>query len=239
MNVRVFNSNGIAEFANYLHALRSNPRLDPPKWLCSDQSLSSEFVPLCPVLPGKLGDRMSVARFLHDELLPASHSGRIVADRGLWSWLSLFFFDDLCPLRPNGERKVKETVRYIPDFSDYKKYYRHLLAGPYRVYHAHRTNPQIATAVLHGPVSQISEFTEQFSAYQEIITSPAIMGAISRLYMTPDGKHKPGAKAKGTGSARRLVSILLQFDLTWDLHRMHIDDILKMLPGEFDRYRRA
>ena len=93
--------------------------------------------------------------------------------------------------------------------------------------------------MLHGPVYELGEFVEQFSAYQEIITSPVLMNAISKLYMTPAGQHRRGAKGQGSGSARRLVDVLLQFDLTWDLHRMSIDEILGMLPNEFDRFRRA
>jgi hypothetical protein len=37
---------------------------------------------------------------------------------------------------------------------------------------------------------------------------------------------------------RRLVAVIQQFDLTYDLYAMTADQILTLLPPEFDRWRR-
>ena len=50
-------------------------------------------------------------------------------------------------------------------------------------------------------------------------------------------RHKGGAADREGGSARCLADVLLQLDLTWDLHAMTPDEILELLPGEFDRFQ--
>ncbi len=56
-------------------------------------------------------------------------------DKGLWSWLTAFYFDNICPTDGNGKRKVNESAFYIlRDPKNYTKYYRHLLAYPSRLY---------------------------------------------------------------------------------------------------------
>jgi hypothetical protein len=54
-----------------------------------------------------------------------------------------------------------------------------------------------------------------------------------------NNQPKRGAGGKGPGSARRLADVLNQFDVTWDLYSMSYEEVLAMLPGEFDRFRHA
>lgn len=42
--------------------------------------------------------------------------------------------------------------------------------------------------------------------------------------------------SKGGGSARRLVRIIRQSQLTYDLNSMNGDQIVEMLPFEFDKW---
>ncbi|MFQ5653524.1 MAG: hypothetical protein ACE5GW_02190 [Planctomycetota bacterium] len=47
------------------------------------------------------------------------------------------------------------------------------------------------------------------------------------------------AGGKGRGSARRLADLANQLDLTWDLHTMKAEELLEILPAEFDRFKDA
>jgi hypothetical protein len=160
-------------------------------------------------------------------------------DAGLWGWLSLYYFDQVCPKDVNGHRKVRERARYIPAVSDFRKYYRHLLAGPYRVYRAHRLAPDNALVLLCGPLHRPGEIVEQLIARQEIVTNPNAVGLATKIYYDAStGSFRRGAAAKGNGSARRLADVLNQFDVTWDLYWMAPARLLAKLPAEFEKFTR-
>jgi hypothetical protein len=64
------------------------------------------------------------------------------------------------------------------------------------------------------------------------------MVAITTLYFNPAiEKLKVGAAGKGAGSARRVVDVIQQFDLTWDIYGMDSSKFLSLLPSEFDRFK--
>jgi hypothetical protein len=133
---------------------------------------------------------------------------------------------------------VGEQARYIPAVTDFQKRYRHLLAGPFRVFRTHRDNPARALVLLCGPVHKPGEIVEQIINRQEIISNPKAVEAATTIYFDArTGSFKRGAAGKGGGSARRFAEILNQFDVTWDLYWMSAAGILSKLPSEFDRFR--
>src|SRR5262249_11852361 len=155
-------------------------------------------------------------------------------DTGLWAWLALFYFEQLCPKTAHGQRKPGELARWIPEVTNYQRYYRHLLAGPYRIYRAHRDNPQRAMALLCNPLDRPGDIVEQLASRQEIVTNRAIVESATRLYMdAATARPRRGAGGKGAGSARRLADVLNQFDITWDFYAMDSVNLLSLLPKEF------
>jgi hypothetical protein len=129
-------------------------------------------------------------------------------------------------------------VRWIPEVNNFQRYYRHLLAGPYRIFRAHRDDPERALALLCGPLDKPGDIVEQLASRQEIVTNKAIMLGATRLYIDPaTRKPRRGAGGRSGGSPRRLADVLKQFDVTWDLYAMTADNLLGLLPSEFDRFR--
>lgn len=164
----------------------------------------------------------------------------IARDKGLWTWLALAWMGLLAPPLADGTRKIKAHNRWIPDVDDYRKYYRHLLAGPYLIYQAHKDDPSRALAVLATPVEKPGEVVEQFASRQEMITSDSLMSAITALYYdSQTSQIKRGAAGKAAGSSRRLADVLGQFDVTWDIYGMPSEEILDLLPSEFNRFKPA
>ncbi len=171
-------------------------------------------------------------------LLSGSGISGVEKDKGLWAWLSLFFFEQLCPTDKLGRRQPKERARWIPATSDFRKYYRHLLAGPYRIFRAHRDNPERALALLSGRLDTPGEVAEQMAARQELVTNKAVVALATNLYIDPATRRlRLGAAGKGPGSARRLSDVLRQFDVTWDLYTMQASDLMAMMPEEFRRFQ--
>jgi len=181
-------------------------------------------------------NRLDAARYLH-RVLSGSLLHNLETDAGLWSWLALFFFPDVCARDARGRPKPGEPARWVLEAKSFRRYYRHLLAGPYRVYRAHGDNPERAMALLATPVGNPGDIVEQIASRQELVTNRGVVAAATLLYWDPaTGSVKRGAAGKTNGSVRRFTDVLSQLDLNWDLYSMTAGQIISMLPREFDRF---
>ena len=160
----------------------------------------------------------------------------MINNPNLWSWLTLFWFDQLCPIEKNGKRNVKEIVKYICS-SDFQKYYRHIVAGSYEIYYLHRD--EYARLFLYSPLFIHNDFMEQTASRQGIITNKGFIQMIDKLYWDINlKKPKIGASSpKKMGNLRRLISIVNQMELTYDLRSMSKKEILSLIPSEFDMWK--
>lgn len=239
MNLRRLTSSGVAALTEYLDRLRAEPTRLPPIALLTDDTRSELVTPTR--LAGEMmpTSRRAAAERLTD-LLGTTAPLDVAADVGLWSWLALFYFDALCPANRAGERKPRERAAYIPEPGNYRRYYRHLLLGPYLIYQAHLDNPNRAQALLCKPPHVIDDIVGQIASRYEYVTNPGIVGLTTTLYFDSQvGTTKRGAGGKGAGSPRRLADVLKQFDLTWDLFGMTTEELRAILPQEFDRFLRV
>lgn len=242
MRLRRLNEKGIEEFGIYLDALASNSMLAPPMEMLEDPTKSDGLTLKVEIDSKKFSNRFEAAKYLYDKFIEAGVAD-FDLDRGVWAWLSLFWFD---ALRPPADKLKKnwpgERARWIPSEShDWKKFYRHLLAGPWRVYRFHRDNPARAMVVLCGPLYAPGEASEQLLSRQEVVTNRGIVELATRLYYDPVGqKIKRGAASKGAGSFRRFAKDFPdQFGVTWDLYAMTADQVEALLPREFNRFLSA
>ncbi len=235
MNLRRLTPKGIAAFTAYLDYLKVDPALTPPNYLLDDAQ-NSESVAEIEVLQRIFATRFEAAAAL-DDLVSAVGLPSAERDAGLWAWLALFYFDQLCPLKA-GERKVGAHARYIPDTQNFQRFYRHLLVGPFLIYRAHADEPQRSLGVLATILSSPGDIVEQFASRQELIANRAVIGTVTKLYFDPEsGRLKRGSGGKGAGSPRRLADIVNQFDVTYDLFSMTVGNVVALLPPEFGRFK--
>lgn len=188
---------------------------------------------------GLFADRMEAAEYFTDLLEPLTAKyPNLDIDAGLWTWLSLRWLDVLAPADADGTRSISDLVRYIYAPDEYTSYYRHYLAGPYRIYKAHQDDVESVRAVLATSVNAPGDVVEQIASQQEIISNRTLMQVVSGLYIDPrTRKLKRGASSKKGGSVRRLAEVLAQLDLTWDTYAMDPDQIVHLLPAEFDQFK--
>jgi hypothetical protein len=240
--LRRFNQNGIDAATDLLDRIDAGEASDASAIL-NDPALTELIPDVGPFDVRSFTNRFEAGEYFSALLEPVvAKAGRtaIARDKGLWTWLALAWMDVLAPPSGDGTRKLKAHNRWIPNVEDYRKYYRHLLAGPYLIYEAHKDDPARALAVLATPVEKPGEVVEQFASRQEMITSVSLMAAITALYYDSARKQiKRGAAGKAGGSSRRLADVLGQFDVTWDIYGMPSDEILDLLPSEFDRFKSA
>ena len=164
----------------------------------------------------------------------------VAADPGIWCWLTLRYFDQLCEVGAGSRRKLRQRARYVPTGTDYRTYYRHLLAGPWRIVAEHADDPTRPFGILAGPLHTPGELYEQIASRMELATSATVLPLVNRLYIdSATGRRKRGAGGASRGSPRRLADILMQFDVTYDIYAMPVDVLLDMLPREFDRFART
>ena len=176
------------------------------------------------------------AKYLQRQLSPLEKP-EVDYSAGLWAWLSLFYFDQVCPPLSSGQRKPGELVRHVPSQHAWK-YYRHLLAGPYRLLTLHGQNARV---FLHGPLPQHGDFSEQLASRTKEIGNKSLIEAVDDLYFDESqGQPKRGALTRTrSGNVRRLVKVIDQFDLTYDLYAMTSRQILDLLPSEFASWKGA
>jgi hypothetical protein len=237
MRVRRLNQRGLQRLADELERIRSGQSLALSRDLEQSDEFSLEVVPPLELERLTFANRFALAEYLHRRLGNGAID-RIEDDIGVWAWLSVFMFDQLCPPDRQGRHRPGEVARWIPDPTNFKKYYRHLLAGPFRIYRLHSENPRRAMAMLSGPPDKPGELHEQLASRQELVTNAAIVQTATNLYLdSVSGEAKRGASGSGPGSVRRFAVIMRQYDVTWDLSLISHTELLKMLPREFDRFR--
>lgn len=188
-NLRRLNENGIARFTGFLDSLTGDVPMPYPSALLTDPDATEEIQPTIGVEQRVFESRYAAAEYLYN-VFKDSNLADIERDRGLWAWLSLLYFEQLCPLNARGQRKPGERARWIPDFS-WRKYYRHPLLQPYRLYKSYSDDPSPIRFLLQKPLSVLGDFAEQVFSRQEIITNPALLGAVKNLYYdNSNGREK-------------------------------------------------
>lgn len=234
MLARRLTKDGVERFENFLERLRDNPNSRLPTNALSEAKLSEAVEVKIHVDSIDVHSRMEVAEHVFRLLRRDTETLRI--DKGFWCWLSLYWFNDLCPVVA-GQRVPGDRYRWIAELDNTRRAYRHLLAGPYQIYRAHRDDPERAKSLLCGPVHQLGELLGQIASRPSLVTSKAVVGAATRLYYEEDtDRLRRGSSGKGAGSARRFADVLSQLDLTWDLHSLTVEELLELLPEEFDNF---
>lgn len=234
--VRKLTEDGIDRFSEYLRRLNAGERLDPPTHLLHEEDTSEALAGTAGIEPREFRSKGEAAVYL-ETCLGSLERHEVDNDVGLWTWLSLYFFDQVCPIDGNGKRKPGEMVRHVLSKSA-QKYYRHLLAGPYRLRLLHGDCSRI---FLHGELPVHGDFSEQLASRLQFISNRSLIQVIDRLYyeVSPEGEGRPkrGALTRTRpGNVRRFISVLQQFELTYDMYAMSADQIQQLLPKEFTKW---
>jgi hypothetical protein len=236
--LRRLNETGIAKFSEYL---REGATGAQPLHLLTHPDTSEPLPVSTKLVQRDYPNRYELGRDLTMRL--GSLDPAVISnDRGLWTWLALYLFDQLCPLGADGKRKIDKQYRYILS-SDYRHYYRHLVRSPWQLNRDHGPNSRfLLLAVNDGmdPLRRHGDILEQLGGTQGIIRSRPIIAEASRLYSDPlSGRPRKGAAGKGGGSIRRFARVLRQLDLTFDPELMPAGGLSAILPVEFEGWKKG
>lgn len=234
MKVFRLTGKGIESFIQYLDSLKTENPLQFPKELMKPSEYAVEIGGDAGWLDAlDLGDRLKTAKGL-DDIVKALELKSAERDKGFWTWCSAYLFDRLC--KKNGGRyKPGELAIWVAEPDNWKRYYRHYLASIWQVYAAHRDIEDQLVVLLNGPVYTPGELWGQIAANQKLITNRSMIGAIFHLFW--DKKNSKRKRGSGGSASRRLSQVLKQFECTYDFYAMQSDDLVELLPREFDRFK--
>lgn len=237
MLARRLTDTGIAQFAAFLKELSRDRGLDSPGELLTGSHSSAPLDVEVDAEPREFHSRLEAAEHLFRVLRGDPTALR--NDSGFWTWLSLCWFDELCPL-VRERRRPGHPARWIADLDNPRRTWRHLLAGPFQILRAHCDAPQRAMVLLSGSIHRPGPLTPLLASRPSLVTCHAVVGAATRLYYNPvTARIRPGLNPKNPGSPRRFTDVLSQLDLTWDLHSLSVEELLDLLPAEFDHFHRS
>jgi hypothetical protein len=238
VQIRKLTSEGVAAFGRYLAHLRADALDAPPRHLLTDPRASRPVHGAGTVAPRAFQSRLDAARYF-DSALEGIDADELASGVGLWSWLSLFYFDQVCPELTSGRRRPGGDYRHILR-PDYRYGHRHLLAGAYLVYSVFGLGEALTQLLLCSPMDKENNFCKELAGRQNFITNRGILAAAHQLYYHPQTQRpKRGAlsKKKAPGALPRFIHVIQQLDINYDLYSMTGPEIVRLLPPEFDAWK--
>jgi len=239
--VRTLNEAGSRLFREFVERQRGGGFEPPPFHLLTDDETSLPAGFEASIEVRDFPSRVEFGRYLV-EALKSAERRRISRDAGLWNWLALRYFNQLCPPDDKGMRKPLAAGHYVLEgrFA-HNRYYRHLVRAAWYAMALHGEDGAILLTSAGKPtpgIGQWGEISEQLAAYQDILGSRTAMVVAARLYLDPARGTKPGAASPSSGgSVRRLATVLRQLSRTHDLWTAAPEEIIAMLPDEFSPFR--
>lgn len=235
MIARTFTDEGIREFRGWLAAARRNPTLPPPRHLLDDERLAPPVAPPVTVEPARLRTKREAAAYLARAFASVPDDD-LARHAGLWSWLSVFFFDEICPPR-GGRRRVHNDYYYVFEPHNPRHYYRHLLFVSWNVRRVAGGHDRV---FLDTPLWRLDQATEKVMSKLYLTRIPCIFEVIDRLYWDPERQRiRTGVLNPWPGSpgdlTNRLPLRIRQLEKTYDLVSLDADRLLELLGDEFRR----
>lgn len=233
MNVRRFNEAGMAAARGFLAGCRQDPTSNVPPLLLEDSVLSDEVEPFITVKPRQFDTKADAATYFCELLVPLSDHG-VAEDAGLWTWLSLYFFDEVCPLK-NGRRSVKNDYTYIFEPKNSRHFYRHLLFIAWWVFKVSGDYHRLFSC---GRLDKLDKVTTEVMKRLYLTRIPSIFEVLDRLYWDEARSRPRGGitrpVVKRGDLVHRLPIRIRQLEMTYDLQSITADQLIELLGAEFD-----
>ncbi|MCX6699309.1 MAG: hypothetical protein NTV68_05185 [Methanomicrobiales archaeon] len=235
--IRTLTGLGTKEFLTDLIKIKENP-LEPfsvAKY--HEAPFSNLFEPTIEVEAKIFPSRMELGFFLHF-LFQEIDRDLLIDNGGLWNWLTIQLFDQIAPPDPTGNRKIGEFARYIYN-PHYTRYYRHLVAASWDIYSKYQEKSKI---FLTTPLNVTNKVTLELACHQNLISNENMVDAILALYWQSgndggEGLKRGTASRKAPGNLYRFVTLMNQLELTYDVFSIPSQEILELLPLEFNKWK--
>ena len=243
--IRTLNELGTRNFRAFLAGQQNGKSTDVPLDFLTNPKFSNEFEPevLIERNPGgrPFRNRFEFGTYIREKLAVADRA-TISREYVLWNWLSLYYFDQLCPISGDGSRKIyADEVYVLSGGMKYRQYFRHLVRAPWLVVSEHGENGKVL--LIHtdrgdAPLSTRGFVFEQLASRQGILSNRTIIAGAQRLFFDEitDRPHL-GVSGNGAGTVSRFATVVQQLELTFDVRSCSVEQFIALLPKEFDHWK--
>ncbi len=236
--VRILNEAGIDLLREFMLRLKANPSVWPPPDILTDTRYTTPAPGGASVEPRAFSSKLEFGRYITGVLNGRVPDRTLRTSIGLWVWLTLFYFEQVCPADGNGRRKVLSLEKYIPSSGHISTNPdKHLLFFPWKMITLHGDDAAwLLSSALREDTKVVRELA---NSYRRNVSSEFVRLA-RLLYFDEDrGKVRTGATTNKKGSLRRLDRVMSQLDLTYDVFGINASGLAGLLPQrEFARWLR-
>ncbi len=230
---------GMAMARRYLEGIRASGWTPLPTGLLSDPEYSRPVEPEAFVEERSFNDRREAGEYLLGQLEPLG-SAQVTERPYLWSWLGMLYLEHTMMSREGGGRRFAEIAYLIdPGSHDSRDRSHHRLLMAYDIWRLHGDD---AWMLLDDAVDAMGQFALRVVQSPVMFRSPGVMRLIHQLY----GDRTTRRPRRGTlgsdnasapaGSLPRLIVVLNQLSMTYDVYDMESEQLLGLLPSEFDSF---
>lgn len=232
MKVRRFSQQGTDAFRQRLADLRQNPSAEPPFELLEDDRLTEVVSPELQIQAEFFETKGEASRYL-SVVLQKLNAEEAAMDAGLWTWLSLLFFESICPMN-DGQRVVRNDYHYIFEPRNSRHFYRHLLFVSWQLL---RLAPRYNALFMRSRVSSLDHITAEVLKRLYLTRIPCIFEVLERLYWDPNRRRSrpgiTGSRPTAGNLTHRLPLRILQLEKNYDLVDLNADQLIELLGEEF------
>ncbi|MCG8066285.1 MAG: hypothetical protein JAY84_00345 [Candidatus Thiodiazotropha taylori] len=234
MELRALNKTGIEAFKTFLHQLRQDESIPVPTDILTDSTYSEKRNWGITIQDKEFATRYELGEYLTKLFKGKKTPSEVSSDNGLWAWLALYFFEQICKHDEDGNLKPeKDDSNYI--LSDtIRNWHRHAIRTTFMFVQRYGDKVRF---MFSSSMNTRGELTEQISATQYLISCSGVIDTASKLYTDAiEDTPKRGAASSSKGSIRRFVAFLNQITLTYDVYQLNSKQLMDLLPSEFDRF---
>ena len=234
--LRRFNDAGIAEFVRRIETLREGGTAEIDDAFVIDGKLAVPIVPEVHLDRPAFKTKRDAGAYL-SERTRSTRAAYGDDDRGLWTWLSAWHWDAVCPVRENGCRKVLGPYHYAYGYGNKQRRGQHLLAIATMLYELDSQS----RLTLETPVFSLTQAVKEVSTRLGLLRIRGLMTLLDLLYWDKStGRVKPGlvgSRATKPGDlANRLPARIRQLEVTHDLTDLSAEQLLNLLGDEFRQW---
>ena len=235
VKLRQFNDRGIECFDEMLKKLKENPFAETDQKLLEDREFTEEVPGEGYVTQQKFTTKGEAGEHLYT-LLDSLPRHKVEKNVGLWSWLSLFFFDSVCPKDKEGGWLVRKGYTYILDPQP-KRDYQHLLFVSWRAWSIATSRNQHHRLIMDTPVNTLDTVTREVMKNPSLIRIPCIFEVLDCVYWntkTNKARKNITSETREGNISKRFPDVIRQLEVTYDLQSLNAKQLIELLGDEFD-----
>jgi len=234
--LRRFNEAGIAEFVRRIELLRAGGSASIDDAFVTDDSFTKPVAPEVRLERPAFKTKREAGEYLSER----THRARERHgddDPGLWTWLSAWHWDAVCPKEAGEAKKVLNAFNYVYGFGHKQNAKKHLISVAVKLWEVAPNSQLLMTT----PVSSLQSVVREVATRLSLMRIKAFPELLDHLYWDSE-RQRPRIGIVSPTSPRpgdlshRLPTRIRQLELTYDLVDLTADQLLNLLGDEFRQW---